>query len=73
MKKRNYWTMHEERVLAIVYADATREELADIFKRPCNSIYQKAFALGLKKTSRVISTQISESMNRKKKGKIKCH
>ena len=71
MAKRNYWTKHEERVLSIVYANATREELEAIFKRAPNSIYQKAFVLGLKKTSKVISTQISESMrNNKKKGNI---
>ena len=73
MAKRNYWTKHDERVLSIVYANATRGELAEIFKRTPNDIYQKAFKLGLKKTSKVISTQISESMqNKKKKGNIKC-
>lgn len=72
MNNRDYWTKHEERVLSIVYADSTREELASIFNKSQHCIYQKAFRLGLKKTSKVISTQVSELMKHKKKGKIKC-
>ncbi len=68
--ERKYWTRHEERVLTLVYATSTRAELQQIFKTKPERIYQKAFALGLKKDSHVISSQISIAMrskNRKEK------
>ena len=67
MTPRRYWTRHEERVLTLVYATSTRAELQQIFKTKPERIYQKAFALGLKKEQRVISSQISIAMRNKKR------
>ena len=65
--ERTYWTRHEERVLTLVYATSTRAELQQIFKTKPERIYQKAFALGLKKEQHVISSQISKAMRNKKR------
>lgn len=68
--ERNYWTKHDEAVLARVYATSTRDEMEQMLGRKSANIYQKAFKLGLKKDSQVISSQASKWMknkNRKEK------
>lgn len=62
---RRYWTTYEEKVLTAVYEHSTREELEQLFSTTSSRIYQKAFALGLKKSQAVISKQISEGMRAK--------
>lgn len=64
---RRYWTTYEEKVLTAVYEHSTREELEQLLNTTSSRIYQKAFALGLKKSQAVISKQISEGMKTNKK------
>lgn len=64
---RQYWTRHDEKVLAIVYSTSTKEQLEEMFNKSSELIYQKAFALGLKKDSRVISSQMKIAMRNKKR------
>ena len=69
---RNYWTKHDEAILTLVYATATKTELEQIFKVDSARIYQKAFALGLKKEQQVISSLVSKAMkNKNRKEKLK--
>lgn len=63
--QRNYWTKHDEAILTRIYATSTKDEMEQMLDRKSANIYQKAFKLGLKKDSQVISSQASRWMNNK--------
>lgn len=65
--QRNYWTKHDEAILTRIYATSTKDEMEQMLDRKSANIYQKAFKLGLKKDSQVISSQASRWMNNKKR------
>lgn len=53
---RRGWTQDEDNYLLANYADSTPQELEDYLKRSRPSIYQRATALGLKKSAHYFAT-----------------
>ena len=53
---RRGWTQDEDNYLIANYADSTPQELEDYLKRSRPSIYQRATALGLKKSAHYFAT-----------------
>ncbi len=62
--KRRYWTDKEVSLLREIYATSTKIELEKLFGRSTDRIYQKAYALGLKKGKEIISQQSREVWQR---------
>jgi hypothetical protein len=57
VKKRRHWTATEENTLRGLYPETPMPELAKVFNRPYWSIYNKAFALGLKRSEAYLASE----------------
>lgn len=59
LPQRRYWTPHQLRQLKALYPDNTAEAVALVIGRPVASIYNKAFALGLRKSHGFMASLVS--------------
>lgn len=57
MKKRRYWTPDEEAKLSVMYATTPTADLCVLFGRTDRTIYNKAIALGLKKSRELVRAE----------------
>lgn len=56
-KRRRHWTSEEETKLRELYPDTPMPDMAEAFARPYWSIYNKAFALGLKRSEAYLASE----------------
>lgn len=63
---RCFWTQYELRLLRELYPDLPAEIVARYLERPVRSVYQKAAAMGLRKSAEFLASDLSARIQRGK-------
>ncbi|WP_110947069.1 HNH endonuclease signature motif containing protein [Pseudomonas bohemica] len=72
IKRRRHWTSADESKLRDLYPDTPMPELLKIFNRPSWSIYNKAHALGLKRSDDYLASEHARRLRREDNPGVGC-